>query len=209
MEKTRKIGLYGGTFSPPHNGHVHAALTFYEQLKLDALYIIPSFIPPHKQVDSNDDPQIRLEMTKLAFSSHADYGTKIIVSDIELARGGKSYTAETLRFFKTNISGELYFLCGTDMILSMDTWYNPDYIFDAATIVYARRENDRSLDAKIEEKIQKYRTDFHGSVLPLNLDAYPISSTDIRALCAAGVSINGLVPAPVLAYIERQNLYKK
>ena len=207
MGRTRKIGLYGGTFSPPHNGHVHAALSFYEQLDLDMLYIIPSFIPPHKQIDNNDDPQHRLEMTKLAFSSHADYGTKIIVSDVELTRGGKSYTAETLKFFKDTIPGDLYFLCGTDMILSMDTWYNPSYIFEAATIVYARRETDRTLDLKIEEKIQKYRDEFGGNVLSLNLEVYPMASTDVRNLHRSGKSIEELVPASVLDYIKHHDLY--
>ena len=209
MEKTRKIGIYGGTFAPPHNGHVYAALSFYDRFDLDALYIIPSFIPPHKQVDANDDPVIRLEMTRLAFSSHPDYGKKIFISDVELARGGRSYTAETLAHFHRTVEGDLYFLCGTDMILSMDTWYDPAYIFKAATIVYVRREDERALDEPIEAKIRSYRDRFGATVLPLSVEAHPLSSTDIRQRRAAGESIASWVPEAVARYISEHGLYRQ
>ena len=209
MEKAKKIGIYGGTFAPPHNGHVYAALAFYDQLALDVLYVIPSFVPPHKQVDANDDPSIRLKMTELAFSTHPDYGKKIFVSDIELTRGGKSYTAHTLAYFKEHLDGELYFLCGTDMILSMDTWYDPAYIFRTATIVYARREEERDLDEKIRLKIDTYRQVYGARVLSLDIKAHPLSSTDVRARRRAGEDIRSYVPAPVWDYIQASGLYTK
>ncbi|MBQ9121259.1 MAG: nicotinate (nicotinamide) nucleotide adenylyltransferase [Clostridia bacterium] len=207
MDKTRKIGIYGGTFAPPHNGHVYAALAFYERFELDALYIVPSFIPPHKQIDSNDDPAVRLEMAKLAFSSHPDYGKRIFVSDIELVRRGKSYTADTLAYFKEKMEGELYFLCGTDMILTMDTWYNPAYIFATATVVYARREEDRALDGEIDEKIKEYQRNYGGKVVPLNIKAYPLSSTEIRRRRQMGEAVDQWVPASVWRFIQEHGMY--
>ena len=208
MEKTRKIGIYGGPFSPPHNGHVYVAEAFYRAFSLDALYIIPSFIPPHKQVGQKDDPSLRLEMTKIAFSHHPDYGKKIFVSDMELLRGGKSYTADTLAYFRAHEEGELYFLCGTDMILSMDTWYNPGYLFESATMVYARRENEQDTEDKIRSKVEEYRSKYNGRVLPLNVEALPLSSTEVRERCRAGQSIRHLVPDGVWQFILDHGLYQ-
>ena len=91
----KRIGIYGGTFAPPHNGHVHAARCFTEEVRLDKLYIMPTFIPPHKTSEPDDDPSDRLEMAKLAFSG-IDGAS---VSDFEIVRGGKSYTVNTLEYF--------------------------------------------------------------------------------------------------------------
>ena len=103
-----RIGIFGGTFSPIHNGHVKAALCFMEKMKLDKLYVIPDHIPPHKVISSSDDPNIRFEMTKLAFCGI----NNVEVSDIELLRKGKSFTVDTLPAFADE--GELFLLCGTD-----------------------------------------------------------------------------------------------
>ena len=88
----KKIGIYGGTFNPPHIGHINAAKAFFNVMQLDKLVIIPSFIPPHKLSDNNTTPKQRVTMTSLAFSGF----DKIEVSDIEVKRGGKSYTYLTL-----------------------------------------------------------------------------------------------------------------
>ena len=87
-----RVGIYGGTFAPIHNGHVAAAKAFMEQMKLDYLFIIPTYMPPHKQIDESDDPLYRLRMCELAFEDTDG----VIISDCEIARGGKSYTYDTL-----------------------------------------------------------------------------------------------------------------
>lgn len=209
MEKLAKIGIYGGTFSPPHNGHVHIALDFYERCHLDVLYIIPSFIPPHKQIDRDDDPLLRLEMTKLAFSSHPDYEKRIFVSDLELKRGGKSYTSDTIAYFKEHIGESIYFLCGTDMFVTLDTWHDPAYIFQNAGIVYARRETEQEMAILIEEKKREYARRFDGRVEQLDLSAYPISSSEIRAKCMAGENIDEWVPKKVSDFIRENRLYQR
>ena len=88
-----RVGIYGGTFAPVHNGHVAAAKAFMEQMKLDYLFIIPAHLPPHKQIDESDDPVYRLRMCELAFKDIDG----VVISDCEIARGGKSYTYDTLK----------------------------------------------------------------------------------------------------------------
>ena len=88
-----RVGIYGGTFAPVHNGHVEAAKAFMEQMKLDYLFIIPTCIPPHKQIDFVDEPLYRLRMCELAFEKIDG----VVISDMEIARGGTSYTYDTLK----------------------------------------------------------------------------------------------------------------
>ena len=111
-----RIGIYGGTFSPPHNGHLAAARAFMEQMWLDILYVIPAAIPPHKQMAEPVSAADRLEMCRRAFAGMEG----VYVSDMEIRRGGKSYTVDTLR----ELSGDdrrLFLLCGTDMVLTLDS----------------------------------------------------------------------------------------
>ncbi|MBR2295857.1 MAG: nicotinate (nicotinamide) nucleotide adenylyltransferase, partial [Clostridia bacterium] len=135
-----KIGIYGGTFDPPHNGHVNACKSFVNAIQMDKLYVIPTSIPPHKQRESSVSGDDRYEMARLAFSEISD---KIELSRIELERSGKSYTADTLRYFKAQGAKEIFLLCGTDMLVTLDEWYDFEYIFRSATIVYIRRESDQ------------------------------------------------------------------
>ena len=121
--KKSKLGIYGGTFNPPHNGHIYAAEKFIEACNLDKLLIMPALIPPHKQVN-DDSPYARLEMTKLAFSNSKYYPEKLSVSDYEITSKQISYTYKTLEHF-ANDETELYFLCGTDMFISLGSWKNP------------------------------------------------------------------------------------
>ena len=108
-----RVGIYGGTFSPVHNGHVAAARAFMEQMWLDILYIIPTGVTPHKIMKGDASARDRLEMCRLAFEGMEG----VIVSDLEMRREGKSYTVDTLRELY-DPSGRLFFLMGTDMLLT-------------------------------------------------------------------------------------------
>ena len=146
-----RIGIYGGTFAPVHRGHVAAAEAFMKQMELDLLYIIPAGIPPHKQIDAADDPKHRLAMCELAFAGMKN----VIVSDMEICREGKSYTVDTLRA----LSGEdrrLFLLMGTDMMLTLDEWREPQEIFRLCYPIYIRREQDPILEKRIIAKNQLY-----------------------------------------------------
>ncbi len=199
--KSRKIGLFGGTFSPPHNGHVHFARLFMEKIGLDLLYIMPAGIPPHKEPDIWGTAQARLDMTRLAFGAFAS------VSDYEIQQSGKSYTYKTLEYLQgEHPTDTLYLLVGEDMFLSFDTWKNPGLIFSMATVVcMGRAENSKE---KIETAAAAYEKRYGGRTLYLADTPLPISSTQIRRMCAAGQDISHLVPTPVAGYIMKHGLYK-
>ncbi len=197
-----RIGIYGGTFSPPHNGHVAAAKAFMEQMWLDFLFVIPAAVPPHKELDCAVSAEDRFRMTQLAFA-----GTEgVYVSDMELRRGGKSYTVDTLR----ELSGEdkrLFLLCGTDMMLTLDEWHEAEEIFRLCYPVYVRREKDPLLDNVIIKKIAYYQKTYGKIVRKIQTEPFVISSHEIRAKIGAGEPVDGLVPGPVAEYIASHRLY--
>lgn len=198
-----RVGIYGGTFSPVHNGHVAAAKAFMEQMWLDILYIIPTGVTPHKTMKGDATAADRLEMCRLAFAGMEG----VIVSDLEMRREGKSYTVDTLRQLY-DPDGRLFLLMGTDMLLTLDRWREPEEIFRLCYPVYIRREEDGALDAAIVEKIKTYQEKFGKVVRRIVAPAIEISSTDVRAAVAEGFPIEGAVPSSVAAYIRDRGLYR-
>ncbi len=198
-----RIGIYGGTFSPVHNGHVQAARAFMEQMWLDILYVIPTGVTPHKVMDGDATAADRLDMCRLAFADMEG----VIVSDMEIRRTGKSYTVDTLRELY-DPDDRLFFLMGTDMLLTLDQWREPDEIFRLCYPVYIRREADASLDDLIVQKISDYHARFGKVVRRIVVDPIEISSGDIRRAIAGGQTIHGMVPPAVAQYIEERRLYR-
>ena len=198
-----RIGIYGGTFAPIHNGHVNAAKLFMEQMRLDYLFVIPAGIPPHKQVDASDDPVHRLRMCELAFAGMDG----VVVSDMEITREGKSYTVDTLRELSAP-NRRLLLLCGTDMVLSFDQWREYREILKLCYPVYMRREGDALLDGMIVKKLSKYYEESGKMFRKIIGDPLVISSTEIRSRVAAGEDISALVPSSVCEYIEKHGLYR-
>ena len=144
-------------------------------------------------------------MAKLAFSSISD---KVIISDIEIKREGKSYTADTLRAFREQGFNDLYFLCGTDMLLTLDKWYNPEYIFESATIVCVRRENETENDLLIKDKVDYYTKKYNARIIILDVDAIEISSSEIREAIKNNNNICSYLTNEIKNYIKANNLYK-
>jgi nicotinate-nucleotide adenylyltransferase len=198
-----RVGIYGGTFAPVHNGHVRAAKAFMEQMKLDYLIIIPAYLPPHKQIDESDDPMYRLRMCELAFGDIDG----VVISDCEIKRGGKSYTYDTLKEL-TRPDTRLFLLCGTDMVLTFDTWYRFEDIFKMCYPVYVRRENDPIIGEKIVKKIGEYYEKYGVMFRKILTDPIELSSTDIRHAVSDGKDISGLVPPAVADFIRANGLYK-
>ena len=198
-----RVGIYGGTFAPVHNGHVAAAKAFIEQMQLDILYVIPAGIPPHKQIDAGDDPMHRYRMCELAFWDVE----KVFVSDVEIKRAGKSYTVDTLRELSAP-DRRLFLLMGTDMMLTLDKWRESDEIFKLCYPIYARRENDPIIEAQIVAKNKEY-LEKHGKIVRrLMIDTVELASTDVRSLVERGEPYAHLVPESVAAYIEKRGLYR-
>ena len=198
-----RVGIYGGTFSPVHNGHVAAAKAFMEQMWLDILYIIPTGVTPHKTMKGDATAADRLEMCRLAFEGVEG----VIVSDLEMRREGKSYTVDTLRELY-DPDGRLFLLMGTDMLMTLDKWREPDEIFRLCYPVYVRRETDGELDAPIVEKIKSYQDKYGKVVRRIVTPAIELSSTDVRAAVAEGFPIEGAVPPAVADYIHTHGLYR-
>ncbi|MBQ8622232.1 MAG: nicotinate (nicotinamide) nucleotide adenylyltransferase [Oscillospiraceae bacterium] len=197
-----RIGIYGGTFNPPHIGHIQAAKQAVTALGLTKLLIIPDRIAPHKAIPANSpSPQQRLDMLRIATADCA----QIEVSDIELNREGVSYTYQTVLALKEQYLGaELVLLMGTDMFLSFHTWKNPDIILKNVSLgVFYRGEKGEA--AAIEAK--KAEMEHQGVKIRLvKNDIINISSTQMRRLLAFRCA-GEFLPEGVLDYIRENRLY--
>ncbi len=193
-----KLGIYGGTYAPVHNGHIGAALEFKRQFGLDKLLIIPTSVSPHKEMPKGDSAEHRFNMLNLAFQEYEG----IAVSDYELTKPGKSYTVDTLRHFYREDT-DLYFLCGTDMLLCMHEWYMVSEIAKLTTLVYTRRECDRELDDDIAAQINKLKDEYGFRIEELKMTPLELSSTLIRSASDK----TPYLPEAVARYIEENDLY--
>ena len=201
-EDITRIGIYGGTFAPIHNGHVNAAKAFMDQMQLHYLFVIPTALPPHKQICDGDDPIHRLNMCSLAFEGEVG----VIVSDMEIERGGISYTVDTLEEL-SRPDRRLFLLCGTDMVLTLDKWRDPERIFKLCYPTYVRRESDKLIENQIIEKNALYYSKYGKIARRIMTDAIDISSTEIRAMISRGEDISAYVPKKVAEYIAEHKLY--
>ena len=197
-----RIGIYGGSFNPPHIGHIQAAKQAVEALNLHKLLVIPAGVAPHKQMPGNSPtPQQRLDMLRLTLADCPE----IAVSDLELKREGPSYTYETvLQLRKMYPDACLILFMGTDMFLSVETWKHPEIILENATLGVFYR-GDKGEAQAIEAK--KAQLEQQGAKVELVRNAViPISSTQMRRLlifrCAGA-----FLPEGVLDYIREHRLY--
>lgn len=200
-----KIGIYGGTFNPPHLGHMAAAKAAVAALGLDKLLLIPAAIPPHKALPSDTPaPEHRLAMVE----KWADgMGAGAEVSALELEREGKSYTSDTLRAIRqTYPDAELWLLMGTDMFLTLHLWHEPEVILSLAGIcAFGRTEQDgEALFAPQREHLQK---NFDAKITTITLPGLvDISSTRLREQLENGGGWQYLLPS-VYGYILMHRLY--
>ena len=197
-----RIGIFGGSFNPPHLGHILAVREFREKLSLDHVLLIPAATPPHKTLTANSPAAVhRLEMTRLA-AADLPYTE---VSDIELCREGASYTADTLDELRLRYpQDEFFLLMGTDMFLSFDTWYHPERIAAQATIAVAHRSADNA--QQLQTCAQKLKEKLNVRTVFVENEYLPHSSTSVRAMLAFQAAEDFLESA-VLDYIQRNNLY--
>lgn len=190
-----KIGVFGGTFNPVHNGHIRLLECASSAIDFDKILVIPDFIPPHKSNDGVVDGIHRLNMCKLAFS----HIKNVEVSDLELKRQGKSYTIDTLNNLKTIYpNDELWLIVGGDSLLNFKQWYKYDEILEKANIVTMAR--DLSKKTELNEMSIDLSKNKNYIVI---LDELPIeaSSTEYRQ------GIKNLIPKEVENYISGNALY--
>ena len=201
-----KVGIFGGTFNPIHKGHTEAAYAFLRCAKPDKLFVIPTKIPPHKAITADDDPAIRLEMTARAFSENKEYEGRIEVSDIEIRSEGKSYTYYTLQKLKSMGYDDFYLYCGTDMLMSFDTWFRFEDILSMCTLAYASRLENAG--PEVAEKIAMLRERYGASILEIPLEPIEISSSEIREMIHKGDDASEFLSPAVLRFIEERGLYR-
>ena len=203
-----KIGIYGGTFNPPHLGHQAAAETAVKVLGLDKLILIPAAVPPHKALpEHTPDNRHRLEMT-MKMADAMNLPGVVEVSAMEMEREGKSYTSDTLRIIKEQYpDDELWLLMGTDMFLTLQLWHEPEEVLRLAKIcAFGRTEQDgESVFAPQREFLaEKYPG---ATIQTITLPGLvEISSTQLREKLLAGTAGEYLLPA-VYGYILMEGLY--
>ena len=203
-----KIGVYGGTFNPPHLGHLTAARAVFEVLGLDLLLLIPAGMPPHKALPAGSPtPEQRLTMTRLA-GQQLGLGEKVRTLDVELCREGRSFTADTLAQLREQYpDSELWLLMGTDMFLTLQTWREPEKILSLAGIAAFGRTEEDTEALFSAQRDYLYRTYPGARIFTLTIPGViDISSTQLREKLAKGEGGSLLAPA-VYGYILREGLY--
>ncbi len=192
-----KLGIFGGTFNPPHSGHLHLARLVKEKLGLDKVFIIPANVPPHKIPGSLPDGKYRLEMCRKTFTD--DY---FEFSTAELDRGDKSYTIDTLNFLKEKYpDDELYLIMGSDMLEHFTKWYRWEDILSLAVIVSASRKADFKADLSV------YTDEQRAGIIFIEADPVVISSSELRAIIRSGKDAEKFLTQDVKSFIKANSLY--
>jgi nicotinate-nucleotide adenylyltransferase len=202
-KKSVRIGVFGGSFDPVHMGHLTVAQDAVEQLELDRLIFVPAAIPPHKQGKMLADGRQRLEMLRLATEGNLSFE----VSELELQRGGVSYTFDTITQVQAeHPAAELFFIVGLDSLPILHSWRNVEQLFELCTVVpFARGGED---PARVAEQIQLSKL-WKDKLLErlIRIHEIEISASEIRMRLAEGLSIRYLVPPEVEMYIAEHGIY--
>lgn len=197
-----RVGILGGTFNPPHLGHLVCAQEGLAELGLERVDLIPVHLPPHKVALGDPGPEARLELCRAATGGDPRLG----VSDIEVRRGGPSFTVATLReIHATRPEDELTFIVGGDTAQSLPTWREPEEVLELATVAVAEREGVKRAD--IRERLAGLRGAGERVVF-FDMPRLDLSSSLIRRRVAEGRSIRHLVPDPVASLIEERGYYR-
>lgn len=198
-----RLGVMGGTFDPIHIGHLVTAEEARGSFELEKVIFIPSARPPHKGGVTFSSPGARLEMVRLAIEGNRS----MEVSDIEIGRGGLSFTVDTLHKLHEiyGHEAELYFITGADAILEILTWKNPEELFAQCRFIAATRPG-YSL-SKLQESLSGLDADAVDNVHQMEIPGLAVSSTFIRERVAGGKPFRYLVPEAVWRYIREKGLY--
>ncbi|MFZ1080878.1 MAG: nicotinate-nucleotide adenylyltransferase [Candidatus Kryptoniota bacterium] len=193
---SEKVGIFGGTFNPPHVAHLVAAENVCDHLKLDRVLFVPAAIPPHKLNEKIISAELRLQMVKLSIRDNS----KFEVCDIELRRSGPSYSIDTIVELKGKFPGDdFFFIMGIDLLTDFYSWKNPDKILNECNVVVMDRPGFAlaSVDKELLRRVEV-----------VNVPSMDISSSDIRRRVKSGKSIKFLVPPAVEDYIYANSIYR-
>ena len=196
-----RIGLFGGSFDTVHNEHIALAQNAIKSLRLDKLFVIPAYAPPHKRGKRLAPDEVRLTACKMAFEDIKE----VEVSDYEIAQKGTSYSYLTCQHFKKAYpNAELFFLMGTDMLRNFPAWKKPEDILNTVTLaVCAREENEGWAERENAWFLQKFGKKF----LTIDYNGQAVSSTKIRVLAGAGMPLTEFMPEKTAEYIIKSGAY--
>lgn len=202
-----KIGIFGGTFNPPHKGHERMIEKLTEELELDKVLIIPNKIPTHKRCDELADNEDRLAMCRMAFKN-----PKYEISSMEMERASDSYTIYTVdELLKKYPGDELYLIIGSDMFLMFHKWYKHKELLEKCTVCVASRDSEEGINVLRSYAFSRlgiYINGLKGQNIHISpLPAYEVSSGEIRDMIRQGKSLYGLVEPEIIEYMESRGLY--
>jgi nicotinate (nicotinamide) nucleotide adenylyltransferase len=203
-----KIGLMGGTFDPPHLGHVLPVQDAAAQFSLDRVFYVPAYIPPHKSRPNLTDPFHRCAMVAIALQNDPHF----LLSPFELLQAGVSFTIETVKHFKSLLAAtdDLFFLMGSDSFLEFHTWKDYEKLIHLCRfIIISRGIKDRELKANLQQLETHLQLDLSEIFLFAAARELPISSTEIRSAISAGKSVSATLSPEVEAYIVKHSLYQR
>ncbi len=196
-----RTGIFGGSFNPVHNGHIHLARSIMEELSLDRIFLVPSRISPHRSIAEYASGEDRLEMLRLACLGEKG----LEPCDYELKSERVSYTIYTVEHFREKYpDDELFLLVGSDMLLSFDKWYRFEDILETVTLAVASREDGDT--AELERKAEELSA--YGSIFLSKADAVSVSSTNIRKKIVKNENYSCYLDKNVVQYIRLKGLYK-
>lgn len=196
-----KLGVFGGTFDPPHLGHLCLAEYAADALDLERVIFVPTGDPPHKRGAVREPIQHRLPMLERAIAGNE----RFTISRIDIDRPGPHYTVDTMRLFVEQMPDvDWYFIMGTDSLLSLNTWYRPDELIKLCKLAVIARPKADASPAMHEEAIPGISQ----RVIMIESPLIAISSTGITERLLEGRSVRYLVPDSVLSYIKQYGLYK-
>lgn len=195
-KRLERIGIFGGTFNPPHTGHLIVAEHVREVLRLDKIFFVPSYISPHKQAGEEALAFHRLAMVRLAVRGNKFFD----FADLEINQRGTSYTYKTVESFHQQFpTGTLFLMMGVDNFVDFRTWKKPEQIIARATVVAMTRPS---------YKVARTQQQFSDATKFVTVPDIQISSTEIRNRVKQGKAIRYLVPEKIEKYIVRHGLYR-
>lgn len=192
----KRIGISGGTFNPIHLGHLFMAQSALEKFDLEKIIFVPSFWPPHKSRQNVLDASKRLEMVRLAVKDNPSFE----VCDVEIKRGGKSYTIDTIRYFHDQYPAgtKFFFILGYDSLADLHRWHQIDELLKMTSFIVINRPGFKPTNSRIPQR----------KVLSAMMPGLEISSSYIRECLRSHKTVKYLVSEPVLEYIRKNSLYK-
>ena len=198
------IAIYGGTFNPVHKGHYNCLKSVLDAVELDKIIVLPDRIPPHKSAEGLISGEDRAEMCRIAFRGLE----KVEISDWELMQTGKSYSVLTLRHFRKVYPGDkLYFIMGSDMLLSFEKWYRYEEILQLASLICVSRENAVT-NQILQQHADELTQNCGGEIIIVDTKPFEVSSTQIRKMIENSQIPSCYLDENVVQYISVKNLYR-